>query len=63
MTSISYICALYRFAYDYVGLAHQDLIRYHMNNWWEYLIGADEFHDVICNALSTDTKAKKFYGF
>ena len=63
MTTISYITSLYWFAYSVISLAEQDNVRCTMNDWWEYNIGADVFHDDICRALAVDMKAKQVYGF
>ena len=52
MITINYITSLYSFAYSIIGLAAQDNIRYTKNDWYEYKIGVEVFHDDICCALS-----------
>jgi hypothetical protein len=62
MITIDYVTSLYRFAYSIIGPAAQDNVRYTMNDWWEFKIGADVFHDDICRALAVDTNARKVLG-
>jgi hypothetical protein len=59
MITQSYTCALYRFAYDIIGLAAQDNIRGTMWEWIECLIGFEVFHDNICRAMSVSPGGKK----
>ena len=63
MTTLNYVYALYSFAYNVIGLAHQDLIRYSKCEWQDLKMDTNLFHDDICSALATDTKAKQVYGF
>ena len=62
MITFNYIYSLYSFAYRVIGMASQDLLRYSKCEWYDGVIGADLFHDDICNALVCSTNARNVMG-
>lgn len=51
MTTFNYTVALYRFAYDVVGMSEQDNIRYSYGECLDCNIGIDTFYDNVNRAL------------